>query len=125
MSHASQPPTPIRRRVIALMLTAAATVILLLSIQESTARAEVDDVCKGGVFCAFTGTFYSGEDSNFGCGGGFLFPSTEWRAAKNNCSVNFRIGWYEGGTTNWKACMSPGGERPEPGRFNEGIPNAC
>jgi hypothetical protein len=125
MAHASQFLSPTRGRLIAVLLTAAAAVILLFSIQGSIARAEINDVCKGGVFCAFTGTFFSGEDSNFGCGGGFLFPSTEWRSAKNNCSVNFRIGWYEGGTTNWKACMSPGGERPEPGRFNEGIPNAC
>ncbi len=125
MPHASQFLTPRRRRLIAVLFTAVAAVILLLSIQRSTARAEVNDVCKGGVICVWTGTFFSGEDTNFGCGGGFLFPAQEWRSAKNHCSVNVRIGWYEGGTTNWKACMSPEGERPEPGRFNEGIPNGC
>lgn len=114
-----------RRQLMSLLLAVAATAVLLLSIQGSTAQAEVDDTCQGGVVCVWTGTFFSGEETNFGCGGGFLFPSTEWRAAKNHCSVNVRIGWYEGGTTNWKACMSPGGERPEPGRFNEGIPNGC
>ncbi|HZO07386.1 MAG TPA: hypothetical protein VFB52_13440, partial [Solirubrobacterales bacterium] len=42
----------------------------------------------------------------------------EMYSAKNGCSNQIEIGWKEGGSVNWKACMNPGGERPSPGRFN-------
>jgi hypothetical protein len=108
----------------AVLLTAAAAVALLLSIQGSTARGEIDGTCEGGKFCVWTGTFFTGEERNYGC---FNPTGTniELLSAKNHCSVNVRIGWAEGGTTNWKACLSPGGERPEPGRFNTVSPEFC
>jgi hypothetical protein len=28
------------------------------------------------------------------------------------------MGWWDGSSVNWKFCMNPGGERPDPGRFN-------
>jgi hypothetical protein len=43
---------------------------------------------------------------------------TYW-SAKNNCGgLAVRIGWNEGGSTNWKACLNTGAEASEPGRFN-------
>jgi hypothetical protein len=124
MSNATQ-PFGATRRWMAVLLTAAAAAILLPSIQESTAQAEVDATCEGGVVCVWTGTFYGGSEFNAGCGGGTAFLGIELKSAKNHCSVNVRIGWEEGGSTNWKACMSPGGERPEPGRFNRVVPSGC
>lgn len=123
MSHAAQFLTPTRGRLTTALLTAAAAVVLLLSTQGSTARAAT---CEGGKVCVWDGTFYNGNEYNPGCGGGTkFFPPLEMKSAKNHCSVNVRIGWEEGGSTNWKACMSPGGERPEPGRFNVVLPNGC
>ena len=124
MDNATQFLTPARGRLTAVLLTAAAAVVLLLSIQGSTAQAEVDGTCEGGKVCVWTGTFYTGSEFNFGCGGGTA-TSLELVSAKNHCSVNVRIGWEEGGVTNWKACMAPGGERPEPGRFNRVLPSGC
>jgi hypothetical protein len=109
-----------RARSMVLLLVAAAAVVLLLGTQESSARAE--GACNSGQFCVFQGTFYTG------IGGGTFCPSSsepeslsiEFLSAKNRCgSEHIRIGWKEGGTINWKACMDPAGERPNPGRFNE------
>lgn len=129
MHHANQPFTSGRVRLIAALLTAAAAVAVLLAIQGSKAQAETPEIaatCEGGKVCTWTGTFYGGNEYNPGCGGGSkFFPPLEMKSAKNHCSVNVRIGWEEGGSTNWKACMSPGGERPEPGRFNVVLPNGC
>ncbi|MBK5219549.1 MAG: peptidase inhibitor family I36 protein [Thermoleophilia bacterium] len=104
----------------AVLVVAAAAVFLLLSMQGS-ARAET---CVGGKFCVWTGTSYTGSELNFSCSGG-TFTGLELLSAQNHCGVNVRIGWTEGGTTNWKACMVPGGLRPEPGRFNQVLPNGC
>jgi hypothetical protein len=125
MSHANQLFGSRRRQFTAVLLIATAAVILLFSIQGSTARAEIDSTCEGGKVCVWTGTFYSGTEFNAGCGGGTAFLGIELKSAKNHCSVNVRIGWEEGGATSWKACMSPGGERPEPGRFNRVLPSGC
>jgi hypothetical protein len=73
--------------------------------------------CVGGVVCAWTTEGFVGEASWFGCSVEqtvFL----EFLSAKNHCGTNMDIGWKEGGSTNWKACMAPNGERPSPGRFN-------
>ena len=108
----------------AVLMSAATAVVLLLSIQGSTAQAEIEGTCEGGKLCVWTGTFYTGSELNFGCSAGFGYGG-ELLSAKNHCSVNVHIGWNEGGSTTWKACMSPGGERPEPGRFNLTVPNGC
>jgi hypothetical protein len=118
MSHSIQFPRPSRRRFMAVLLIAAAAVVMLLAIQGPAARAEIDSGCVSGKFCIFTGTFYTGEEFNEGCGSSGA-TTFELRSAKNHCTMNIRIGWSEGGSTNWKACMTPGGERPEPGRFNK------
>jgi hypothetical protein len=123
MTHPDQLFKPVGHRLMVVLLTAAAAVALLLLTQGSTARAAT---CEGGVFCVWTGTFYNGNEYNATCSGGSkFFPPLEMKSAKNRCGVNVHIGWEEGGSTNWKACMSPGGERPEPGRFNVVIPGGC
>lgn len=126
MSQAIQALRPRRGRVVALLLVAAAALALPFGTRGSSAQAEIEATCVGGVVCVWTGTFYNGNEYNAGCGGGSkFFPPLEMKSSKNHCSVNVRIGWEEGGVTNWKACMSPGGERPEPGRFNVVVPNGC
>jgi hypothetical protein len=120
MSQANQSPMSMRGRVIAAVLAAAAAIVLMLTIQASAAQA----ACTGGSACVWRGTFFSGEELNFSCAFE-TFTTLELNSAKDNCGVNVRIGWTEGGSTNWKACMNPGGERPNPGRFNTTKPNGC
>lgn len=122
MSEANNFLVSKRWAILAALLSAAAAVALMLSIQASPARAET---CTGGAICAWQGTFFSGTETTIPhCAFETTF-SGEWNSAKNNCGVNVRIGWQEGGTTSWKACMSPGGERPNPGRFNRILPSGC
>jgi hypothetical protein len=121
MSHANEILRPSQGKLTAVLLIAVAAVVLLLSTQGSTAKAET---CVGGSFCAWTGTFYSGEERNMSCSGG-TGTTFELRSAQNHCGVNVTIGWWDGVNTNWKACMAPGGLRPEPGRFNTITPNGC
>lgn len=106
------------------VLAAVAALVMLFAFQGATARAEIDAGCVSNAFCDWTGTFYTGTESNKVCGTSYA-TNFELRSAKNRCGMNVRIGWNEGGTTNWKACMTPGGERPEPGRFNYIVPFAC
>jgi hypothetical protein len=119
MPHASQFGKPSRRLMI-LLVAAAAAALLLVSIPGS-ARA---GTCIGGRVCVWTGSFYTGSEENLSCSAG-TGTNFETLSAQNHCGVNVRIGWAEGGTTNWKACMAPGGLRPEPGRFNQIVPNGC
>jgi hypothetical protein len=107
-----------------MLLTAAAAAALLIAFQGSNAKAEIDAGCVSNAFCTWTGTFYTGEEDNKICGTSYA-TNFELRSAKNRCSMNVHIGWQEGGSTNWKACMAPGGERPEPGRFNSIVPFGC
>ena len=104
----------------ALLVVAAAAVCLLLSMQ-GTARAET---CIGGKFCAWTGTSYTGSELNFSCSAG-TGTTFELLSAQNHCGVNVTIGWWDGVNTNWKACMAPGGLRPNPGRYNQVTPFGC
>lgn len=105
----------------AALVAAAAALALMFSIQASTARAEA---CTGGALCLWYGTFFSGAEVTVHQCGAETWASGELQSIKNNCGVNVRIGWQEGGT-NWKACVPPGGERPNPGRFNRMLPNGC
>jgi len=117
MPQESSVPMSRRARFIAVLVAVAAIVVLMLGSRESTAWAETD--CTSSVMCGWTGTFYSGVEWHMACPAGLMSTGTELKSAKNHCGSQFiRIGWAEGGTINWKACMSPGGERPEPGRFN-------
>jgi hypothetical protein len=106
--------------MIAVLVAAAAAAALLFSMQGS-AKAET---CIGGRVCVYTGTFYTGLEQNLGCSAG-VGTNFETLSAQNHCGVNVRIGWWDGVNTNWKACMAPGGLRPEPGRFNQIVPNGC
>jgi hypothetical protein len=122
MSHAKQSLISKRGRFTAALLTAAAAVTLMLSIQASTAQA---GTCTGSAICVWYGTFFSGEEVTIAQCGAETWASGELQSVKNNCGVNVRIGWQEGGTTNWKACVPPSGERPNPGRFNRMLPGGC
>jgi hypothetical protein len=112
-----------RKLLPAVLLTTMAAMALLLTTQGGTAHAAT---CEGGKVCVWSGTFYNGEETNASCSTGSAWlGGIELKSAKNHCSVNVRIGWEEGGVTNWKACLTPGGERPEPGRFNRVLPGGC
>jgi hypothetical protein len=103
-------------RFFAVLLGAVLAIVLMLGIRASAAQA-----CSGGEVCAWPGAFYAGSQAFLVCpsGTGYELIIPEMNSAKNNCGGEYiRIGWAEGGSTNWKACMNPGGERPNPGRFN-------
>ncbi len=110
---------------IVVLISAAAAAVTLFAFQGSPARAEIDGTCIAQRVCVWSGTNFNGEELNAGCGGGTAFLGLEEKSARNNCSVNVRIGWEEGGVTNWKACMAPGVQHGEPGRFNRVLPNGC
>lgn len=109
-----------RQRLIAALAAAAAAVTMLFAI----GAASADATCIGGRVCVWTGTFYTGSGQNLSCSGG-TGTTFETHSAQNHCGVNVRIGWWDGVNTNWKACMAPGGLRPNPGRFNQIVPNGC
>ena len=73
--------------------------------------------CPGGQFCGYQFANFGGSYTTtpFCSGAGGV---NESYSAKNNCGSPIRLGWSEGGGINWKFCMNPGGERPDPGRFN-------
>lgn len=123
MSHVSQVFVSRRVQCFTVLITAA-VLVLTLAIQHSTARAELENTCMSSRVCVWPGEFYGGEEKNYACGEE-TNNKLEMNSVKNLCSVNVRIGWAEGGTTNWKACLSPGGERPQPGRFNRVLPSGC
>jgi hypothetical protein len=120
MPHVRESSSVGNRRALAVLVAALAAVCLFLALQGS-ARAET---CVGGKFCVWTGTFYTGSESNYSCTGG-TGTNIELLSAQNHCGVNVRIGWWDGVNTNWKACLAPGGLRPEPGRFNTVNPGGC
>lgn len=115
MAIASQVLRLRRVRTVATMVAAATMAVLVLGIGASAAQA-----CGGAQACAWSGPFYTGGETYISCPlSNFALSIPESYSAKNNCGgVYIRIGWAEGGSTNWKACMSPAGERPDPGRFN-------
>jgi hypothetical protein len=121
MSYANRPLISKRNSIVAALVAAAAAIALMLSIQAPSAQAAT---CTSSVVCVWRGTFFSGEELNFSCGFE-TWTTLELKSTKNHCGVNVRIGWEEGGTTNWKACVPPGGERAEPGRFNRVLPSGC
>jgi hypothetical protein len=107
-----------RMRFRTMILLAALIGALLVGISGLTSyTAKADAVpCTNGMPCAFVGSYYFGDAYNIGCSSVGHFGKAT--SAKNNCAWNIRMGWIEGGVLNWKFCMSPGGLRPDPGRFN-------
>jgi hypothetical protein len=107
-----------KRMLIALLLSAAAAAALF----GMTAAAHAENNCMSGELCVWTGTNYTGSEGYIACPSQpssveYFLP--EENSAKNRCGGAYiRIGWNELGSTNWKACMAPGGERSAPGRFN-------
>ncbi len=75
--------------------------------------------CNSGNHCSWSGTFYTGTRVEIQCIGGFHGVGFTAFSAKNACA-NKKVELYyqEGEVIRFKACMNPGGERPEPGRFN-------
>jgi len=117
MAHTSAFFTSNRSRFITGLVLAAVAGILLLGIHTSGARAE--NHCGTSEVCIWTGASYGGTEGRLACYVGTIpigFP--EQYSAKNRCSISQELGWNEGGSINWKICMNPGGERPEPGRLN-------
>ena len=102
-----------------MLLLGALLAVLLLAVTGSTPlTAKADAACESGSLCLWSGANYNGFIGNYTCGValGVNLPTTF--SVKNRCSNNVRMGWNEAGFVNWKFCMSPGGERPEPGRLN-------
>lgn len=104
-----------RTRLLLLLLAAVACVALFAS-HAPAAQAS----CGTNENCAWTGSFYTGAEYFLGCttAPGWIAGTPTIFSVKNHCGIFQEFGWQEGGSINWKACMSPGGERPNPGRLN-------
>jgi hypothetical protein len=116
MPNAIESPPGKRARLMMMLLAAAGVTFLMLGVRTSQAAA-----CTSGGVCTWYGASYTGGENFLGCpsGTGWEAIIPEQYSAKNRCSGQYiRIGWGEAGVTSWKACMVPGGERPNPGRFN-------
>jgi len=114
MSHALAPARLRLATVLLLLVVAASAFIVGFSASSATA----ENLCKSGELCAWTETFYNGSEYFLACPNAVAEFFPEARSAKNRCGYSVELGWEEGGVINWKVCMNPGGERPEPGRFN-------
>ena|ERR1700709_820394 len=122
MSQAIHRVTHGRGRLLATLLAAGAALALVLAIYASTAEASG---CTGSSKCIWFGSFFSGEEINAPCAG-VTTTGSEFKSMKDNCGENMLIGWAEGGSTNWKACVAAGGgEAANPGRFNKIVPGGC
>lgn len=101
------------RVTLALLFCAVATVLTLVL---ATSAAKADMTCATANFCSWSGAGYTGakdvKDCNYSGTIGTSF------SAKNRCGKSRMLGWSEGGGITWKFCMGPGGDRPDPGRFN-------
>ena len=80
--------------------------------------ATADESCNSGHVCAWENSFYGAGKTEVLCTFGQHGVGTRF-SAKNRCANKAaKLFWFEGETFNEKACMNPGGNRPEPGRFN-------
>lgn len=102
-----------------LMLGVATVVVMAVGAAAPAALAEIDlESCDTGNECVWDQTFYQGTRIEVNCIGGIHSLGTEW-SAKNRCAnKKVVLIWFEGEVFHEKACMNPGGNRPEPGRFN-------
>jgi len=103
-------------RVLAALIAVAG--MLLIADQAPPAQAAG---CESGWICAWSGSNYTGTLTGYGCpsaGDPNWYALLQAFSAKNRCSQSYEFGWFENGTVTWKFCMNPGGERPNPGRFN-------
>jgi hypothetical protein len=86
-------------------------------------RLEVEPLlesCGTGNVCTWTGANYTGTRTETSCINNSYNIATSF-SAKNRCTNTHKaveFGWKEGESINIKFCMEPGGNRPEPGRFN-------
>lgn len=116
MSDASQLMTSRRPRLIVTLLSMAVAAIMMFGSQTSGAQAAA---CFNPRICTYSGAEYTGTTFYQAClTGSYIFSFPESYSAKNRCPEPQELGWQEGGVINWKACMVPGGDRPNPGRLN-------
>lgn len=108
-----------QRRLVTVVLAALFATAGLLVVKASAAEAS----CTGGAVCYWSGSGFTGtSEHDTHCETYFTGGWPMWFTAhsvKNHCSNVIEIGWFENGSTHWKACMNPGGERSNPGRVNE------
>lgn len=108
-----------RPRLRTMLLLGALWAVLSLGITGAgPLTAKADASCTSGVLCLWSGNHFLGTSWGYTCNVAFGVNTVEVWSARNRCSHNVRMGWNEGGFVNWKFCMSPGGERPTPGRLN-------
>jgi hypothetical protein len=118
MSEVMRPASE-RPRLRTLLLLAAVSALLMLGVMGSTQlTAKADAACNASSLCVWSGNHFLGISGSYTCNVAFGVNLPESWSARNRCSNNVRMGWNESGFVNWKFCMSPGGERPTPGRVN-------
>lgn len=101
-----------------MLLLGAILAVLMVGATGSTPLTAKAQACSGGTLCVWSGNHFLGAFNGYTCNVAFGVNVGERWSAINRCSNNVRMGWNESGFVNWKFCMSPGGERPTPGRIN-------
>jgi hypothetical protein len=113
MAHALE-----ARRRLAIATLLSGLVLALVGLAAVAPSSMADESCSSGFVCAWSGSFYGGTKNPVICTGGFHTVGTEF-SAKNRCANKAaELYWFEGEVIHFKVCMNPGGDRPEPGRFN-------
>jgi hypothetical protein len=83
--------------------------------------ASADTNCYANKICGWSFANYAGNGYTtvMDCNYGVVAGIPESNSAKNRCGDRAAtFGWSDGDYINWKFCMNPGGDRPDPGRFN-------
>jgi hypothetical protein len=113
------------RLAIALMVSAVAMILMAWGVAApntpaatKTPNTRRDTGCYANKICTWDYSQYSGVKNVIDCSFG-IYSFSEDNSAKNRCgNRRARFGWSDGDFINWKFCMNPGGDRPDPGRFN-------
>jgi hypothetical protein len=109
-----------RRPRLAIGLTLGmATLVMAWGLAVPSALADSPG-CPDGHVCWWSDTNFNGDRLAPDCGVR-TWEVAEKHSAKNRCNTPKRmdIAWLDGnGDLNYKACLDPGENRPDPGRFN-------
>lgn len=99
----------------AILFSVLVAIVMALGVAASTTMASAP--CPAGNVCAYN---QFGENRTaILCIGGYHPTGIVAYEAKNSCAnKKAELYWQEGEVIRLKACMNPGGYRPEPGRFN-------
>jgi hypothetical protein len=102
-----------RKLMYSLGLTLVVGLLGAASAMATEASAPASPLVSCGHVCVWSGTSFSGSESTVSCSGGTTEVGTRKSAADGCANETVRLN----NGRELVACMSPGGERPNPGEF--------